>query len=168
MISASALLAKTRNNSTARLLARYPANDGNHRGNARAAGHKPHLLRHAVHPMAAWIRAAHQHAVSDLPVMEILRNRASFVPLDRQVEIPRGAGHRRWRVGPFRRFSVDRRVDVQMIAGQHVQRGVVRQVKAERLRVVGIAMNGCEFVGHRRLRLDARDRSRSHHFIIRA
>ncbi len=144
-----------------------PANDRNHRGDARAAGHKPHLLRHAVHPMAAGIRPAHQDGVSDLPLMEVLRYHAGFVPLDRQVEVPRDARHRRRRVGPFHRLSVDRRVNVKMIAGQHVQRGVVRQGKTERLRVAGIVMNGRELVRHGSLRFDARDGSLIHGAIIR-
>ena len=45
-----------------------------------------------------------------------------------------------------------------LIARQQVQRGVVRQGKAKRLRVVGIAMNRCQLGVHARLRRDARDR----------
>ena len=148
-------------------LCENPANDRNHRGDTRAAGHKPHLLRHAVHPMAARIRPAHQHGVSDLPVMEVPRNCAGFVPLDRQVEVPRGAGHRRRGVRTFHRLPVDRGEDVKMIAGQHIQCSVVGQGKAERLRVVSVLSDGRELVGGRLFGLDARDGFRSHASIIR-
>ena len=94
--------------------------------------------------------------------MEILRDPASFVPLDRQVEVPCGAGYRGRRVGPFRWFPVYRGVDEQMIAGQHVQGGVVRQGKAKRLRIMGVVMNSREFIRYGRLRLDASDRIRTH------
>src|SRR5689334_6678928 len=56
-------------------------------------------------------------------------------------------------------------MDIEMVAGQHVQRGIVRQSKAERLGVVGIAMNCRELVRRRRLRLDAC--YRDHAAIIR-
>ena len=38
-------------------------------------------------------------------------------------------------------------MDAQVIAGQYVQRGVVRQGKAKPLRIVSILMNSREFVG---------------------
>ena len=94
--------------------------------------------------------------------MKILRHQAGLVPLYRQIEVPRGAGHRRWRIGPLHRFPVDCRMDVEVVARQQVQRGVVRQGKAKRLCIVGIAMNRGQLVGCGRLRRDARDRCRSH------
>ena len=72
----------------------YPANDRDHRGNAGAAGDKADVLRHAVHPMAAGIRSAHQDHVADLPVVEITRHGAGLVPLHRQVEVAGDAGCR--------------------------------------------------------------------------
>ena len=100
--------------------------------------------------------------------MKILRHHAGFVPLDRQVEVTYGTGHRRGGVGPSHRFPVDRRVGIQKIAGQHVQRGIVGQGKAKRLRVVGIVMNSRELVGYRRFRLDARNRFHTHWSITRS
>ena len=50
---------------------------------------------------------------------------------------------------------------VEMIAGKHVQRGVVRQGKAQRLGVVGVLMHRRQLVGGGHFRLDAGDRIHS-------
>lgn len=57
-------------------------------------------------------------------------------------------------------------MDVEMIAGQQVQRGLVRQRKTKRLRVVRVAMNRGELVWRRSLGLDTCDRV--HALILRA
>lgn len=57
-------------------------------------------------------------------------------------------------------------MDVQMIPGQHVQRGIVRQCKTECFGVMGVTMNRRELVRRGSFGFDARDLD--HAAIIRA
>src|SRR6185436_6213356 len=63
------------------MLRENPANDRDHRCDPGTACHEPHVLCHAIDPMASLVRSAHQHGVPDLLLMEILRNRACFIAL---------------------------------------------------------------------------------------
>ena len=91
-MSPSVLLAKTKEQLGVEALREDPADNGDHRRNARPAGHKPYLLGHPVHPMTARIRAAHEHLVSRLPIMQILRYQSGVVALDREIEVSGRAG----------------------------------------------------------------------------
>ena len=53
-------------------LRKDPADDRDHRRNAGTAGDEPHLLCHAIDPMAALARTAHQHGVAHALVMQVL------------------------------------------------------------------------------------------------
>lgn len=63
-----------------------PADDRDHRRNAGAGGGEPHLLRHAIDPMAALVRTAHQHGVAHELVMQVLRNDAGFLAFYGEIE----------------------------------------------------------------------------------
>ena len=63
-----------------------PADDRDHRRNACAAGDESHSLCHAIDPMAALARTAHQHVVAHALVMQVLRNDASFISFHGEIE----------------------------------------------------------------------------------
>ena len=67
-------------------LRKDPADDRDHRRNAGAAGDESHLLRHAIDPMAALARTAHQHRIAHALVMQVLRNDAGLVAFDGEIE----------------------------------------------------------------------------------
>ena len=67
-------------------LRKDPADDRDHRRNARAAGDEPRLLRHAIDSMAALARTAHQHRVAHALVMQVLRHDAGFVAFYGEIE----------------------------------------------------------------------------------
>src|ERR1041385_9472062 len=69
-----------------------PTNDRDHRRDPGAPSHKPHLLRHAVHPMAALVWSTHQYRISDLLLMDVFRDQAGFIALHGQFEVARGPG----------------------------------------------------------------------------
>ena len=91
--------------------------------------------------MPAGVRAAHQYHPSDPLIVQVLRDGTSGIALDCQIEEPRGADKRRGSVWPLDLLAIDRRMDVEKIAGQHIQRGIGRKLKPERLCVMGIRLN---------------------------
>ena len=78
-----------------------------------------------------------------------------FIPLHGEIEISRRASDGRRRIRPLDRFVVDRGVHVEMIAGKHVQRGILGQREAKRLCVMRILVHRRQLIGRGHLRLDA-------------
>jgi hypothetical protein len=58
-------------------------------------------------------------------------------------------------------LAVDRRMDVQKVTGQHVQRGVGWQLETEGLCVVSVRLDVCELVRRRCFSFDSGDGAHS-------
>lgn len=86
--------------------------------------------------------------------MQVLRNGTGVIALDCQIKEPGGADKRRGSVRPFHCLAVDRRMDVEKIAGQHIQRGIGRKLKSERLRVVRVHLDVSQLVRRGRFGFD--------------
>jgi hypothetical protein len=85
-MSASVLLAKTRNNSASSRFVRIQRMIEIFGVMPVPPGDESHLLRHAIDPMAALARTAHHHRVAHALVMQVLRNDAGFVAFDGEIE----------------------------------------------------------------------------------
>ncbi len=105
--------------------------------------------------MPSGIRPAHRHRISDLPIMQVLRDGTGVITFDCQLEESSGPDKRRGSVGPLGLLTVDLGMHIEKIAGQHIQRGIGRKLETERLRVMGIRLDVGQLVGNRRFGLDA-------------
>ncbi len=117
--------------------------------------------------MPSGVRPAHQHRISDLLSVQVLRDGTGVIALDCQIEEPCGADKRRGSVWPLDLLAVDRRMKIEKIAGQHIQRGIDRKLETECLRVMGVRLEVGQLVRSGRFGLDASDGFHDQGRIIR-
>ena len=111
--------------------------------------------------MPAGVRPAHQYRIADLSIVQVFRDGTSVIALDREIEETRRARQRRRGVWTLDLLAVRHGMDVEKIAGQHVQSRIGRKLETERPRVMGIRFDMSQLVQSWRFGLDAGDAAHS-------
>jgi hypothetical protein len=111
--------------------------------------------------MPAGVRPAHQYRIADLSIVQVFRDGTSVIALDREIEETHRARQRRRGVWTLDLLAVRHGMDVEKIAGQHVQSRIGRKLESECLRVMGVRLDVSQPVRARCFRLDAGDAAHS-------